>query len=302
MPEYTCKYCHYTTKIITHYNKHLNTKKHIALANKQESNNIDSIETGKKRFSCKYCNKSYKYSQGLSKHIKYSCPKNKDEDLKELVRLLNEKNEVLNEKNEELKKVNNKQQKQIIKLSQKLQIQNVIGNQYNGINNNINLLNHRDTTYDFLTDRDYIKCIKSVNHCVKDLIEKVHFNENHPENMNIYVPSMKTDYLMMYKDNNWSIVDRKKHLDTLYELNEVQLENWYDECKDKYPGMIRSFKRYLSNKESSDVINDVKKEIIFMLYNNKKIVTKNSDDLKCIETLDLDHIEPAELTDVETLI
>ena len=39
-----------------------------------------------------------------------------------------------------------------------------------------------------------------------------------------------------------------------------------------------------------------------MLYNNKKIVTKNSDDLKCIETLDLDHIEPAVLTDVKPLL
>ena len=45
-----------------------------------------------KIFQCKYCDKIFKYSQGLSKHIKYTCKKNNDEDIKELVRLLNEQN------------------------------------------------------------------------------------------------------------------------------------------------------------------------------------------------------------------
>ena len=32
-------------------------------------------------FECKYCGKKYKYSQGLSKHIKYNCKQSKDEDM-----------------------------------------------------------------------------------------------------------------------------------------------------------------------------------------------------------------------------
>ena len=288
-----CECCDFQATRPAEFKRHILTKKHLRRSSSlvNISNSLAKISNSLAEISpqhvCKYCDKVYKHKSSLCKHIKYYCKKNKDEDLKELVRLLNEKNE-------ELQKQTEKQQKQIDKLSQKLQIQN-IGYQNNGIHNSINLLNHRDTKYDFLTDRDYIKCIKSVNHCVKDLIQKVHFNENHPENMNIYVSSMKTDCLMVYKNNNWSIVDRKKHLDILYELNEVQLENWYDECKDKYPGIIRSFKRYLSNKESSDVINDVKKEIIFMLYNNKQFVIKNHDDIKCIESLDLENIENVEV-------
>ena len=49
-------------------------------------------------YQCKYCNKSFKFAQGLSKHIKYRCKKNHDEDMKELVRLLNEQNKMLNQK------------------------------------------------------------------------------------------------------------------------------------------------------------------------------------------------------------
>ena len=42
------------------------------------------------RYVCGYCFKSYKYRQGLSKHVKYRCKMNKDESLNELARLLNE--------------------------------------------------------------------------------------------------------------------------------------------------------------------------------------------------------------------
>lgn len=86
---------------------------------------------------------------------------------------------------------------------------------------------------------------------------------------------MKTDYLMLYRDNNWNIVDRSYHLDSLYSDNEMQLENWYDEYKDKYPHIIQKFERYLRNREHNEVIDNVKKDILRMLYNKRKLVTQN---------------------------
>ena len=96
-------------------------------------------------YICKYCNKSYKYSQGLSKHIKYTCKQNKDEDLKELVRLLNEKMDEKDEKIENMEKKLDttvrqleKRDKQISKLSQKLQINNIQNFQQNNIHFHLN--------------------------------------------------------------------------------------------------------------------------------------------------------------------
>ena len=54
----------------------------------------------------------------MYRHIKYTCKKNKDEDLKELARLLNE---TICGKDKQLEKM----QKQIDKLTNKLQIQNI---------------------------------------------------------------------------------------------------------------------------------------------------------------------------------
>ena len=286
MPIYTCKCCQFSTHIKTHYIKHLGTKKHqkspfshhlvtikSPFSHHLSENDIKKDKKENKPFQCKYCSKIFKYKQGLYRHIKYTCKKNDDEDLRELARLLNEQ---LQEKNTQLESLRSNMQKQIDKLTTKLKIQNVnngtIYNTNNTFNMNIKLLNHVDTDYSHLTANDYIHCIQDCNHCVKTLIEKVHFNKNKPENMNIYISSIKGNYIMIYKDNVWQIRKRKEQIDDLYEYNEIVLENWYDEYKEKYPDIMNSFNRYLHNKDDNDVLNKVKDEILLMLYNNRKLV------------------------------
>lgn len=199
----------------------------------------------------------------LSKHIKYTCKKNKDEDLKELARLLNETNEEMSQlikhKDNELSKM----QRQIDKLTQKLQIKNMASG--NIINNNtiynIQLLNYNFTDYSHLTECDYIDCISDCSRCVMSLIKRVNFNSNKPENMNIYISSIKGNHVMVYKDNAWQIQDKKEQIDDLY-----------DEYKKKYPDIIQSFQRYLKNKDDSDVNNEVKHEILKVLYNKRNMI------------------------------
>ena len=215
----------------------------------------------------------------MYRHIKYTCKKNTDEDFQELARLLNEKEKQLTLKDNQIEKqlvTRDKQmeimQKQIDKLTTKLQIQN--SNQGVIVNNtmNIQLLNHQDTDYSHLTPKDYINCIHDCNKCVKTLIEKVHFNTNKPENMNIYLSNIKGKYLMIYKDNAWQIQDKKTQIDDLYDNNEFVLEAWYDEYKEKYPRIIESFKKYLHNRDEGVELNRINEEILVMLYNKRKMI------------------------------
>ena len=73
----------------------MKTKKHLKLSKcypkviqkiSESSSNVIQKEITEicPLFSCKYCGKKYKYRSGLSKHVRYSCDKNKDEDLKEI--------------------------------------------------------------------------------------------------------------------------------------------------------------------------------------------------------------------------
>ena len=298
MKKYHCECCNFSSHIKTHYEKHLKTKKHQMLSESYPNviqsypnviqsypnviqNDSDDNSQPKKNYKCKYCDKAYKYRSGLSKHVKYTCKKNKDEDFQELARLLNEKDKqiVLKDKqmDKQLEQRDRKMemmQKQIDKLTSKLQIQNVNQGIIQNGNNTINIqvLNHQDTDYSHLTPKDYITCIKDCNKCVKSLIEKVHFNTNKPENMNIYLSNIKGKYLMIYKDNAWQIQDKKAQVDELYDNNEFVLEAWYDEYKEKHPDIIASFQRYLQNRDENEMLNNIKEEILVMLYNKRKMI------------------------------
>ena len=142
------------------------------------------------------------------------------------------------------------------------------------INNtvNIKLLSHMDTDYSHLTPNDYMKCFGDCRTCVKTLIEKVHFNKDKPENMNIYISNIKGNYIMIYTENGWQIEKRKKQIDDLYEYNEMVLETWYDDYKENYPHIIESFQRYLKNRDDDHLLNKVKEDILLMLYNKRGLI------------------------------
>ena len=264
MSKYYCKCCNYYAKVKGNYTKHLKTIKHKNIQIIQSQTGDETSTINLLYNTCKYCKKNFTTKQAMYRHIKYACNQNSDESIIELCRLLNEKDRRLMEQGNQINALYEK----IEKLSNKLQITNI----NNGIiNNNVNieLLNYEQTDYSHLTEKDYVTCIKDCNYSVKTLIEKVHFNERKPENMNIYISSIKGKYAIVYKNNKWQIIDRKAQIDDLYDTNEIILSTWYKEYEVKYPEIMQDMKRYLQNIEENDTINEVKKEILLMLYNNR---------------------------------
>ena len=289
--EFTCECCHYSTTIKSNYAKHLSSNKHIIHKYKQTAAfkcdvkkvstelaevspklaevSPELVEVSPKGIFCKYCDKEYKHKSSLSKHIKYTCTKNKDEDLKELVRLMNlkmetEKKERLNDKKEFQKQLDQKS-KQIEKLMGKLEIH---GSFNNNTINNITLLAYRNTDVSHLTTEDYIGFYKKVNHCVKQLIEKIHFNPEKPENMNIYISNMKDKYMTIYDGQNWNLANKNIEIQRLYEEKEQMLEEWLD--SNPNPLLKEKFERYLSNKESDECFQYIMEEIKLMMYNKTR--------------------------------
>jgi len=285
MPNYTCSLCNFTTPLKSNYTVHVSSKKHIRFIemeaalkqqdqqketkiNKNEHlDNIPTTNVAEKEqidFSCKYCDKRFTFKQSMKRHIKYTCTKNKDEDLKELVRLMNIQME---QQKQEFNKKIETQAKQIEKLMGKLEV----GNTFNtAIVNNIQLLGYRQTDVSHLTDQDYRSCIKRVNHCVKSMIEKVHFNPLKPENMNIYISNIKEKYILVYDGANWNLANKKDELDRLYEEKEMMLEEWLDSNPDEE--LKKKFMKYLDNKDNDECLNRIKEEIKLMMYNKQNML------------------------------
>ena len=257
MNKFNCECCQFSTHLLANYERHTRTQKHLRESTKnQQKVNIPEKKVNKKStFFCKYCDKNFAHKQSMYYHIKYSCKQNTDEDLKELVRLMNQKIET--------------QAKQIDKLMSKLEIHGNVNIQNNTVNN-IQLLAYKNTDISHLTDKDYISCIKQVNYCVKQLIEKIHFNPEKPENMNIYISNIKDKYMMVYDGINWTLSTTEYELTKIYEEKEYLLEEWLED--NRFPEIKEKFVRYLNNKENDDTLNMIKDDIKLMMYNKKKLI------------------------------
>ena len=278
--EYKCEHCNFNTKKKYNYDKHLLSNKHKLVESKsvvsQKLAEISPkvVEVSQKLaettpeisnlFKCKYCEQCYKHKSSLSKHIKYSCNKNKTEDLTELVRLLNLQ---LEHKDKQLET----QSKQIEKLMDKLEINNYTNSNNTTINvtNNMNLLNYKDTDTSHLTNVDYKKCLKEASRCVLKLIEKVHFNPDKPENMNIYISNMKNNYMMMYKENKWNLV-KKEEMDSVYNHKEDLIIEWFNLNKD--PDLLKYFERFMDLKEDKPTADAIQEEYKLLLFNNRNLI------------------------------
>jgi hypothetical protein len=104
---------------------------------------------------------------------------------------------------------------------------------------------------------------------VKKLIEKVHFNPEKPENMNIYISNLKDKYMMVYEAGAWNIKN-KDMLNSIYHDKELMLEEWLDEEQHKHHELKEKFERYINNKENDETLNMIKDEIKLMIYNKTK--------------------------------
>ena len=273
--EYTCECCNYVTNKKYNYDKHLLSNKHKLIEGKSvgvKSKSkvspkvaINNPYLNEDNYSCKYCGQKYKHKQSVTKHIKYSCTKNKTEDLTELLRLLNLQ---LEQQKNDFQTQLQTQSKQIEKLMGKLEINGSFNNTVN-ITNNINLLNYKDTDTSHLTDEDYKKCLRKASRCVLKLIEKVHFNPEKPENMNVYISNMKDKYMMMYQDNKWTLTN-KDELNTVYNHKEDLIEEWFNINKD--PEMEKFFNRYVELKDDKITMETVQEEYKLLMFNNRDLI------------------------------
>ena len=84
--EYSCTICDYYTRDKKDWMKHISTRKHIK-NHKMITNDNEMITKPVKtvEFVCKYCNKTYKYKSGLSRHKK-NCKKKHKNNIETIIK------------------------------------------------------------------------------------------------------------------------------------------------------------------------------------------------------------------------
>ena len=153
---------------------------------------------------CKYCNKSFTRTTGLTKHINICKIKKNTERI-----TINQNDKII-----KMEQDSEKMKKEIEDLKNfKIQTQNNITTN-NNINNskNIYINNYGDENLKHLCTKDFASLLNGIYSAVPKLIEKIHFDPEHPENQNIKYTNQKSPYMKIIKDNKWQFVSKKEEL------------------------------------------------------------------------------------------
>jgi hypothetical protein len=264
-PLFVCKRCGYSTKTKCNLLVHFQRKK--LCPPKLQDLSIDELTKDEfcdegNLHKCEWCSKEYNHSQSLNRHKKNCGHKPKESDgldeaelrIKELENKVNHLQNIIGSQSSSGNTVNN--------------IDNSTNNNNNTTNNNIDnsttnltivMSNFGQENIDhILKDHAFMKkCFKNLlSHGIIELMRKIHFDDEHPENQNIKFKSLKRDFMEIFKDERWKIVPGTQTSEDMTRKGCVLLSEFYDEMmredmddedNDRYRAKIRTISSKTGN-------------------------------------------------------
>ena len=210
--------------------------------NNNEMNEMDEMNKN----LCEYCNKNFTRMYGLTKHLRI-CKKKKEYN--QLILSENNKDNKIKELEEKIKELN----KNTNIINQEINNHNIINT------NNITINNYGEENIDHLNKQYLLKLFTRTYRAIPLLVEKVHFDNEHPENQNIRLTNKKLPYIEIRKNNKWMVVDRKSELLNLIDAMCFILSENYHIMKDNNT----------LPKQQKDIIN---KYLDAYRHNNKELI------------------------------
>ena len=255
---------------------------------------------------CLYCQKTFKTKENVSRHIKNNClvyrniQEEKEVIFNKLVNLEN-KNMELNNKNIQLE---NKLKQIGGNIDQPTNTTNngIINNTTNIINsnntnnaiiNNITLVAFGNENMDSICKDDILKAVSRGYYATEYLTKTVHFNDKYPEYHNVYIPSMKESYAMIFDGEKWKLTKKKDIIDDIYIDKKLFIDSNLDEfAKSLSPYKMNSLNKWLDSDSNIDdkvdinKIKSIKKNLEILLFNERNrpiLLRKRLDNDKLIK-------------------
>jgi hypothetical protein len=302
MNSYNCKCCNYITKRQYNYNKHLKTKKHLINEKEyeEETNNNSILDTqkihkdtqiekkdtqkihkdtqieeknlqkikkknsilGKKEKSeiCEFCTKTFNTRKSMLRHIRLYCKEKKELD----------KSENENKKLQEIIKSQTKQINKLLETNGK-QINNTQNNNSNNtINNTIHINNYGEENLEMLTDEFKERCITRPFYAVIDIIKKIHFNDDYPENKNMRLVNKRDNKIQVLTDGKWQYRYKDEAVKYAFDDSNERLEQFYLEKSHKFRKFIK-----LCCEDIIKNIHECESELMKELYKEMDLILLN---------------------------
>lgn len=259
---HVCEKCNVEFKKKCHYQTHLKSQRHL--------NGMKS----QKQFACD-CGKVYRHSQSLWTHkktcdvIKNPTPTNTNDIIQEYEEKLKqseiEKEELRKQISELLEKQAQSQTINNIENQQNIETQNTVNIHINAFGNE---------NMEHITEKVIIYCINHVYNSIPLLIERIHFDPDHPENHNIKITNKKLPHASIMTDKQtWKTVDRNRAIESMVDKGFNILDESYTDNRDKISAnKQKHFEGFQSkySEQDKELLRQLKTEMELLVLNGTR--------------------------------
>lgn len=247
---------------------------------------------------CQYCDKEFAHKSGLYRHRK-DCKYKADNSFGDEVNINNSQRDEMAKIYKLLAKMKEENEQLKVKVTkmEKGSIENITNNNYtnsninNGTINNIYLVGYGKEDMNKIDRSDLLKVFGTGFNSPLSLTETMHFNPKYPEFHNVYIPSMKDKYAMIYDGSEWTMVTKEYLIDKIYDNKrdyiEENLEDFLDSLSNSQQ---KALQRWMKAEEDHPYIVKIKDDIKLLMYNKRKMPISNK---KCcnITSYEQDNID-----------
>jgi hypothetical protein len=266
-PAFVCKRCGYFTTMKNSLLLHFGRKKlcppRLQDIPIEELVNIDcSVENNEIIHNCEWCNKNYSNISNLYRHKKNCVEKpiesnvTNDETNLRIQELQDQLNRLIESRSSSGNILNNTTNN----IDNSSTTNNTTNNNINNSTNLTIIMNNfgQEKIDHILKDHAFMKkCFKNLlSHGIIELMRKIHFDKEHPENHNVKFKSLKRDFIEIFKDDSWRIVSGTQTSEDMTRKGCVLLSQFYDEMmredmddedNDRYRSKIRTISSKTGN-------------------------------------------------------
>ena len=279
---YKCECCIFSSKIKTHYNRHLKTKKHqsnianslipmVMNTNEHKMNtnehkmntnehkmNTNETENADKYY-CEFCFDLFTTFAHKRRHELHRCKENN-----------NSKDILLNEQTKQIKKLEKTVDKLIDKAGNTT-INNIQSSQSTHNQQNIKLNNYGSEDLSHITDFFKTNLLGLPHGMIPKMIEAVHFNSEKPENKNILLPNKKDNKVKIFSGDKWVYKNKTETIDDLIDGKYFIMDTHYETVCNTSDKNLNLYKRFqeLFDERNKILLDAQKTECELLLLNNR---------------------------------
>ena len=245
-----CKDCHCCFNTLQHYKYHLESNKH----KKRISTENKDLHI------CTICQKGFSYASGLSRH-RVNCKENQAKEVEEISKIEETVVPVMDlaaqikELSERVEKIMKNREEEIKRSQNKVSV-NCFGNE----------------NLDYIADTYILDCMNNINVSIPVLVEKIHFDPEHPENNNVRIPNKKLPHTeIMNNKSKWELISKK---DTIHSMVEtaynILCKTFREKQHELDVNMQQNFRDFQEIYRNKRAIRDIKNKVELLILGNTR--------------------------------